>query len=47
MDIFQSFDEDPDDGSIISKVASLSFHFEVVDLSCEGFTFSLLDFHKV
>ena len=44
--ILQTFDEDPDGGCIIHKVASLSFHLESVDVCCKGFLFLLLDFHE-
>ena len=47
MNILQSFDEDSDGGSIILKVASLSFCFELVDVCCKGFLFSLLNLHQV
>ena len=46
MGILQTFDEYPDGGYIICKVASLSFHLEPVDICCKGFLFSLLDFHE-
>ena len=46
MCILQTFDEYPDGGCIIHKVASLSFHLELVDICCKGFLFSLPDFHE-
>ena len=46
MGIFQSFDEDSNGGSIICKIGSLSFFFELVDIHCKGFLFLLLDVHE-
>ena len=47
MRILQSFDEDSVGGSIIPEVASLIFCFELVNICCKGFLFSLLDLHEV
>ena len=44
--ILQTFDEYPDGGYIICKVASLGFCPVMVDVCCKGFLFSLLDFHE-
>ena len=46
MGILQSFDEDSNGCHIIHKVASLSFHLELVDVHYKGFLFLLLDFHE-
>ena len=46
MDIFQSFDENPNSGDIICEVASLCLCFEPMDVCCKGFLFPLLDIHE-
>ena len=46
MGILQIFNEYPDGGCIIHKIAYLSFCLESVDICCEGLLFLLLDLHK-
>ena len=42
----QSFNKNPNSGSIICEVASPCFGFEPVNICCKGFLFLLLNIHE-
>ena len=46
MGIFQSLYEGADGGGAVHEIAFSCFCFELMDVHCERFIFSLLDFHE-